>query len=288
MSDLIRHLTDVGFDPLPPVERAWALWSSFRLAQGLTAHAVPLLTAPGGNVKLAKGHAAIYGLSLTPWTFSGHNVCRQASPECQAGCVAFSGRGGQPHVIAGRTAKTRFLAEHPSSFMAILMFEIAAVAVEATEHQSSVLAIRLNAFSDLPWESLYPPLIESYPGIQFYDYTKWTARRSLPNYHLTYSADERWTFAAIERQVRMGENVAVIFRVAQASPLPNSWRELTVIDGDVDDQRWEDPRGVVVGLRAKGWMRVGHWDAVKDPAGHETPGLPLGVRRQQPRERLGG
>jgi hypothetical protein len=45
--------------------------------------------------------------------------------------------------------------------------------------------------------------------------------------------------------------VAVVF----ANGLPPIWKGFPVIDGDVSDLRFLDPRGTVVGLKAKGAAR---------------------------------
>jgi hypothetical protein len=44
-----------------------------------------------------------------------------------------------------------------------------------------------------------------------------------------------------------GGNVAVVF-----DELPTHWKGFKVIDGDENDLRYMDERGVVVGLKAKG------------------------------------
>ena len=43
-------------------------------------------------------------------------------------------------------------------------------------------------------------------------------------------------------------NVAVVFK----DKLPKKWMSRKVIDGDLHDLRFKDPRGVIVGLVAKG------------------------------------
>jgi hypothetical protein len=48
-----------------------------------------------------------------------------------------------------------------------------------------------------------------------------------------------------------GANVAVVFK----DKLPRTWMDRRVIDGDKHDLRFKDPRGVVVGLVAKGLGR---------------------------------
>lgn len=78
------------------------------------------------------------------------------------------------------------------------------------------------------------------------------------DWHLTYSAKEPQHtpddyLAAI---LRGGDNVAMPFGVARGRDLPTSWTldgsTFPVIDGDLSDDRTEDPRGVIVGLRVKG------------------------------------
>jgi hypothetical protein len=71
--------------------------------------------------------------------------------------------------------------------------------------------------------------------------------------HYTYSLDvgsARETHAL--DYLRAGGNVAVVFR----GGLPETWNGYPVIDGDVTDVRYLDPRGVVVGLKAKGKART--------------------------------
>jgi len=45
-----------------------------------------------------------------------------------------------------------------------------------------------------------------------------------------------------------GVNAAVVFR----DKLPETFKGLPVVDGDKDDLRFLDPKGVIVGLIAKG------------------------------------
>jgi len=96
--------------------------------------------------------------------------------------------------------------------------------------------------------------MEQFPEIQFYDYTKIVKRAyaKLPdNYHLTLSyseADMEYADSVYQAVLDTGINMAVVFR----DKLPKTFRGLRVIDGDKDDLRFLDPKGVVVGLKAKG------------------------------------
>lgn len=110
----------------------------------------------------------------------------------------------------------------------------------------------------------YDSIMARFPDLQFYDYTKNPGRAVTnamgfhpANYHLTFSRSE-----TNERQcldvLAAGGNVAVVFSTATksgkrpAEALPADWHGYRVVDGDKDDLRFLDPRGVVVGLRAKG------------------------------------
>ena len=223
-----------------------------------------LLTDEGSNVKLEKSTGSTWysvGLSLAPHASSGvMNTCSHASPECIRACVAWSGNGNMPSVHVGRTRKTAWFRRDKATFLAALRRDLHK-AVRVAEGRGLRVSCRLNVFSDLPWERIAPGLFAEFPDIQFYDYTKNPVRAAAfsagllpPNYHLTFSRSEENERAAVELLLR-GVSVAVVFPQFRGSALPETWHGFTVIDGDKHDLRFTDPRGVVVGLRAKGAMR---------------------------------
>jgi hypothetical protein len=66
---------------------------------------------------------------------------------------------------------------------------------------------------------------------------------------LSYSeADKDYAEQVYQAVLDTGVNMAVVFR----DKLPKTFRGLRVINGDADDLRFLDPKGVVVGLKAKG------------------------------------
>ena len=67
------------------------------------------------------------------------------------------------------------------------------------------------------------------------------------NYSLTFSRSETNEAQCLE-VLNRGGNVAVVFR----KELPTHWNGFPVINGDENDLRFLDPKGVVVGLKAKG------------------------------------
>lgn len=117
--------------------------------------------------------------------------------------------------------------------------------------------IRLNMTSDIQWENesftsrgmLYKNIFEIFSTIQFYDYTKIPGRQPLQNYHLTFSLAEDNLLAARE-ELSAGKNISVVF--ASKNDFPKTFINVPVIDGDVHDLRFKDPKGVVVGVKAKG------------------------------------
>ena len=46
--------------------------------------------------------------------------------------------------------------------------------------------------------------------------------------------------------------VAAVVDTPRGCLLPRKWNGFKVIDGDLSDARWLDPKSVIVGLRAKG------------------------------------
>ena len=112
----------------------------------------------------------------------------------------------------------------------------------------------MNGTSDIHWER-HIDMAGEYPEIQFYDYTKdiKRVRTALPiNYHLTLSYSEksqRYSDMVLD-EMDGTNNMAVVFR--HKDNIPATFKGFTVVDGDKDDLRFLDPKGVVVALYAKG------------------------------------
>lgn len=168
-----------------------------------------------------------------------------------------------------RILKTILQHAFPRVFLALLKTEIDrhARSVARLSHKTGIdytCGVRLNGTSDLRFESLYPDLFTSFPGVAFYDYTKGTvaARRgalSIPNYHLTYSLADTTCSRAMARAVNWqghGVNVALVVKSREQVERLLSMGSLlgrTVIDGDESDARpFDDVCGGWVLLYAKG------------------------------------
>ena len=145
----------------------------------------------------------------------------------------------------------------------MLALDIAALERKAIK-LGMVAAVRLNGTSDLPWENLKGEigvsLMERFPSVQFYDYTKNPSRAiaygqgKMPvNYHVTFSRSEA-NSGAVLSVIDTVANVAAVFDTKKGQPLPATWAGRKVIDGDITDIRFWDETNVIVGLRAKGSM----------------------------------
>ena len=186
-----------------------------------------------------------YILHLAPAKLSGHNVCPKASKGCTNACLNESGLAKFEGPQNARKEKTLYYFNERESFMAQLEREIFS-AIKKAKKLNLKLAIRLNGTSDLPVLAL--AMAKKFPDVTFYDYTKIakTLDRELPeNYHLTFSRSES-NQKEVETLIKKGVNVAVVF-----DELPKTYMGKKVINGDIHDLRFLDPKGVIVGLIEK-------------------------------------
>ena len=204
------------------------------------------------NTKLEKGSKLNWntkGLSLAPANLSGKQLCPHRSAGCELACLNTAGMGIFSNVQEARINKAKFLIERRADFLAALNKELQLLHKKALKGEK--IAVRLNVLSDLPWHNMID--MSAFPALNFYDYTPNLARMiqflngELPaNYHLTFSRKEN-NQAKVELVAAMGGNVAVVF-----DKLPKTYLGKEVIDGDATDLRVLDPKGVIVGLKAKG------------------------------------
>ena len=206
---------------------------------------------------------------LAPANTSGFmNVCKDATSGCMESCLFTAGRGKFDSVANARVNRTRFFVENKPGYFSKLIKEIHALIRKATR-QDMLAAVRLNGTSDIPWERVKIKgigteydgltLMEAFPLVQFYDYTKSIHRvgNTPSNYHLTASYSERMTPHMMHELLSAGHNVAVVFRVCEhkakcACPLPETWNGYDCHDADQSDVRFADPIGVIDALKAKG------------------------------------
>jgi hypothetical protein len=207
------------------------------------------------NPKIQKGTKLGYLsfiLHLAPADLSGREVCPKRTAGCTEACLNTAGRGGMfrkgenTNVIQkARIRKTQYFFENRKAFLEDLAADIRK-GIRQAEKLGLTPVFRLNGTSDLSWEKY--GIIQQFPGVQFYDYTKVLGRKvsHLPNYHLTFSAADG-NGADVARAVAQGMNVAVVF-----DTIPSTYMGRSVMDADATDLRFLDPKGVIMGLKAKG------------------------------------
>jgi hypothetical protein len=86
----------------------------------------------------------------------------------------------------------------------------------------------------------------------------------IPNYQLTFSAADG-NDNDVTKAVAQGYNVAVVFGLKKTEAMPESYLGRPVFNGDESDLRFLDPKGVVVGLYAKGKAKKDTSGFVKYP-----------------------
>ena len=202
------------------------------------------------NPKIQKGTKMGYLsfiLHLAPSTLSGKNTCPKATPGCIAACLNTAGRGGMfkkgetTNVIQkARIRKTVQYFEQREQFLLDLEADIRK-AIKFAAKQGLTPVFRLNGTSDLSVEKW--GIIEKFPTVQFYDYTKVLGRKvaHLPNYHLTFSKADG-NDADVAEALLQGMSVVAVYDEIPAG----------VPSADETDLRFLDPKGTMLGLKAKG------------------------------------
>jgi hypothetical protein len=217
------------------------------------------------NAKTIKGEKKGYKtfiLYMSPHkkNSKGVNLCPMATEGCIKSCLNTAGRGNFPSVQKGRLRRTDLFVENREYFLHKLVFEIE-TAIKLAEFENLIPVFRLNGTSDIQWENIKVKdnknIFELFPNINFYDYTKIVNRfdKKLPsNYHLTFSFSSEVDYysgrimTVTKKILDSGNNVAVVFR----NKLPETFLGYKVVDGDEDDLRFTNERGVIIGLHAKG------------------------------------
>jgi hypothetical protein len=213
------------------------------------------------NPKIQKGTKLGYLsfiLHLAPADLSGHNTCPKATAGCKAACLNTAGRGGMfkkgentNMIQKARIRKTLAFFNDREQFMADLAKDIRKGIKQATKLGLTPV-FRLNGTSDLSFEKYEVEgaknIFALFPTVQFYDYTKVLGRKvaDIANYHLTFSAADG-NDADVDRAIAQGMNVTVVF-----DKIPAEYKGKPVFNADETDLRFLDPKGVVLGLKAKG------------------------------------
>ena len=237
------------------------------------------LIAVNSSVKVAKGIKKKYDtgiIYLSPyWSFDGsNNLCPSASPGCRSTCLVTSGQLKNPTPKQAQLDKTNYWLSNPNGFLSQAHKEIESLVNTHSKKGANNLTIRLNGTSDIPFEKKsytydgkrYSSLMDAFPNVQFYDYTKIYDRlgNTPKNYHLTFSASEINT-ELWNKALKRGFQVAMVFGsqpgktsrstglyIKNPQALPKVYQGYKVVDGDNTDLTFLQPNGVIIGLRMKG------------------------------------
>lgn len=218
------------------------------------------------NPKVLKGQSQGYNtfiLHLSPANLSGYETCPKRTAGCTAACLNTAGHGGMfkkgetTNVVQeARKRRTRMFFENRAGFFEQLVKEIQN-AIKLSAKQGMIPVFRLNGTSDLSFEKYEVKdgknIFQLFPDVQFYDYTKILGRKvkHLTNYHLTFSAADG-NDADVLKAIQQGYNVVTVFGLKKTEPMPETYNGRPVFNGDESDLRFLDPKGVIVGLYAKG------------------------------------
>ena len=209
------------------------------------------------NPKIQKGTKMGYLsfiLHLAPADLSGRETCPKRTAGCTAACLNTAGRGGMFRkgentnmIQKARIRKTEYFFNDREAFMQDLVGDIMR-AVNYARKKGLIPVFRLNGTSDLSWEKYPTPygaenIFTQFPTLQFYDYTKVLGRKvkHLPNYHLTFSKADGNDSDVAEALLQGMSVVAVYDKIPEGVP-----------SADETDLRFLDPKGVMLGLKAKG------------------------------------
>ena len=228
----------------------------------------------GGLKKSAKmmksynHNVATYCVYLAPANMAGRtkkgtriNVCPM-SQHCKELCLNSAGHNKADILANGkenvreslinisRIKKTKLFYNDRDLYMDILIHEINRDRSYA-ERNGMEFSVRLNGTSDLSPEIMKKDgknILEIFPDVQFYDYTKVYNRTKLmkfyPNYDITFSYDG-YNWDQCEQFLNDGGKVAVVF---DSETMPKYYKGYKVIDANGYDMRYLDPKGCIMGL----------------------------------------
>lgn len=215
-----------------------------------------LLTKNFKSEKTSKDKVEIRIQQMLPHSLAGGvNLCPHSSVGCRSDCLVFAGRGKMNTVQKARYSRTLLYLNNRDEHKRMLMYELE-LFDKYCKKRDLFAAVRLNGFTDIRWDKIYPEIFEIFTDIQFYDYTKNPVfmeaflKGGLPNnYHLTFSRSEDNEDICFDI-LRNNGHVAVVF-----FDRPKTWNRFKVYSGDDRDDRFNDTlfyKGKVCGLTAKG------------------------------------
>ena len=190
-----------------------------------------------------------YGIYLASANLSGFNVCPN-SEYCKDNCLNGSGHNRldrlskKGSIDRSRIIKTRLFFANREVFMRIMIHEIEKERKKA-EKNGTFFSIRLNCTSDInpiAFTLEGKNILEIFPDVQFYDYTKVPSRIAVAekysNYDITWSIDGSEKNREIGLEfLKNGGRVAVVYG---ENDMPKTWYGYECGNGDETDYRPSD------------------------------------------------
>ena len=190
-------------------------------------------------------------LYLSAGKNAGADICSYASTGCRLACLVGSGhsliekRAGKHVIDVSRIVKTWLTVYRKDIASDVLKHEIRLASARA-ERKGHKFAARLNGTSDLDFYEIY----ESFPQIQFYDYTKNPDRAPLPNYHLTFSYSQANKARITHYKQAQARGQAIAFPV-RSDEFEQACELVDCFSMDTTDLRFLDKAGKYGILKAK-------------------------------------
>lgn len=190
-----------------------------------------------------------YGIYLASANLSEFNVCPN-SEYCKDNCLNGSGHNRldrlskKNYIDRSRIIKTRLFFANREVFMRIMLHEIEKERKKA-EKNGTFFSIRLNCTSDInpiAFTLEGKNILEIFPDVQFYDYTKVPSRIAVAdkysNYDITWSIDGSEKNREIGLEfLKNGGRVAVVYG---ENDIPKTWYGYECGNGDETDYRPSD------------------------------------------------
>ena len=244
MENYKKTLKECGFNYLGGLKRSAKMTKSFN-------HNVAtycLYLAPSNMAERTKKGTRI---NVCPMSTHCKELCLNSSGHNKADILSHGKENSrQSDINKCRIKKTKLFYNDRDLYMDILIHEITRDRKYA-QNNGMEFSVRLNGTSDLSPEIMCKDgknILEIFPDVQFYDYTKVPNRIKLmklyPNYDITFSFDG-YNWDTCEEFLNNGGKVAVVF---DSEKMPAYYKGYKVVDANEYDMRYLDPNGCIMGL----------------------------------------
>lgn len=214
------------------------------------------------SVKVLKGEALGYltgvlYMSAATVAYGVPTCSHHILADCGDKCLVKSGHMADLKAVQARRDRLELFLKDPALFFEILSREVKALKRRASS-QGLKKAGRLNGTTDLDFTRITfngLTIFEHLKGLRWYDYTKnpnLAANYRAAGVPVTFSWYKKADTKKVIDLLDAGGTIAIAY---SGSDLPADQkigdRSFRVIDGDISDLRFLDPKSVVVGLRFK-------------------------------------